>query len=193
MDPERNGKNSRQRAGRNREVSADERDLFRQALAGVRPLQVDTVPLRPLAPRVPVRPSHASVSDNALASLRDPSVNELDHTDHLSFKRVGLRPTDMRKLKRGQFPCQGELDLHGRTATEAKSLLLDFLRVCRDRGLRCVRIVHGKGYRSPNQQAVLKPNIAHWLAQREEVVAYTSALPMDGGTGALYVLLNRLY
>lgn len=173
-----------------RQITTAERELFRDALAGVRPLITDTVPMR--APRPSPHLRHAKKSHRAedLETLRDPSTSELVHAEELSFKRTGVRPAVLRKLKRGQFPRQDTLDLHGMTAAAAKSLLLEFLDDCRSRGLRCVRIVHGKGYRSPNQQPVLKPKIAHWLIQRDEVVAYISAQTADGGTGALYVLLK---
>lgn len=179
----------RQRA-RVRQVTAAERELFRDALTGVRPLISDTVPIRAPRPSPHVRHAQRSRGGEDSDTLRDPSASELVHAEELSFKRVGVRPTVLHKLKRGQVPSQGTLDLHGLTSAEAKSLLLEFLDQCRARGLRCVRIVHGKGYRSPNQQAVLKPKIAHWLSQRDEVVAYVSAQAADGGTGALYVLLK---
>jgi DNA-nicking Smr family endonuclease len=173
-----------------REVTAEERELFRQALAGVRALSNDTIVLRPLPPPMR-RPTVTASDDGTLTKLRDPSENELSDADQLCFRRVGLRPADLRKLKNGQIRREGALDLHGLTTDEAKTRLLGFLRRCRERGIRCVHIVHGKGFRSPNQRAVLKPKIAYWLAQHEAVVAYVSARPADGGTGALYVLLKR--
>jgi DNA-nicking Smr family endonuclease len=185
-------RNSHPRTHRSsRQVTVEERELFRQALGGVRPLQTDTVSLRGPGPtpRVRAASDHSPITDD-LAALRDPSSAELVYADELCFKRVGVPPTILRKLRRGQFPRQAALDLHGQTTAEAKTQLVEFLQACRARGLRCVRIVHGKGYRSPEQQPVLKPKLAHWLGQRDDVVAYVSAQPAEGGTGALYVLLK---
>ncbi|MEX0606657.1 MAG: Smr/MutS family protein, partial [Halofilum sp. (in: g-proteobacteria)] len=83
-----------------------------------------------------------------------------------------------------------ELDLHGMTRVEAATALEQFMRECRQRRLGCVRIVHGKGRRSSDQGPVLKPAVANWLRRRNEVLAFTSARPVDGGSGALYVLLS---
>jgi DNA-nicking Smr family endonuclease len=180
---------SRSRPSR-RQVTVEERELFRQALSGVRPLHTDTVSLRPPGPTPRVRDADAMTPMfDDIAALFDPSA-ELPCADELCFKRVGVQPAVLRKLRRGQFPRQAALDLHGQTAAQAKAQLVEFLHGCRARGLRCVRIVHGKGYRSPDQQPVLKPKIAHWLSQRDDVVAYVSAQPAEGGTGALYVLLK---
>jgi len=169
----------------------DDLAALREALAGVRPLHVDTVPLRPPAP--PPVP-HQSRRDEAEVLremvLRDPGDGELDMGDELVFSREGVQHALMRKLRRGQFAVQAHLDLHGLTSAEAKVRLAGFLQSAVGSGLRCVRIVHGKGNSSPGKVPVLKPRVAHWLAQRNEVIAYSSARPVDGGTGALYVLLR---
>ena len=170
-------------------VSADDRALFRDSVPGVRPLESDTVPLRRKHP--PLRAVRHHGGERLVPTLIDPSETELTTADTLEFKRVGVQHAVMRKLRRGEFAIERALDLHGATGAEAKARLLGFLRVCQVDGARCIRIIHGKGYRSPGQQPVLKPRIAHWLSQHPAVVAYTSARADDGGTGALYVLLKR--
>ncbi|MGH8597630.1 MAG: Smr/MutS family protein [Gammaproteobacteria bacterium] len=173
-----------------RDLTNEERELFRHAVSDVRPLKpTETVTVRPPRPKLSAM-AHSSWSAGEVCFLRDPSLAELDYTDELSYKKIGVSPAIFRKLKRGQFPCQDVVDLHGLPLTKAKSLLINFLNACRARGLRCVLIVHGKGYRSPDQKPVLKPRVAHWLAQRDDVVAYVSARTAEGGTGALYALLK---
>jgi DNA-nicking Smr family endonuclease len=96
----------------------------------------------------------------------------------------------MRKLRSGHWGNQGELDLHGLTAAEAKLELIRFLQHCQKNSLRCVRIIHGKGLRSKNQEPVLKNKVAHWLMQRDEILAFCQARAADGGSGAMLVLLR---
>jgi len=96
----------------------------------------------------------------------------------------------LRRLRRGHWVIQEELDLHGLTVNEAHALLSSFLNQCVRRGLRCVRIVHGKGLRSKNREPVLKRKVAGWLIQREEILAYCQARQADGGSGAVVVLLK---
>ena len=112
-------------------------------------------------------------------------------TEHLEFKRNGVQPALWRRLRRGEFSLEESLDLHGYTIAEAREQLAEFLHACVAGGCKCVRIVHGKGFRTPAHAPVLKPRVAFWLAHTEAVVAYVSARPIDGGTGALYVLLKR--
>ncbi|MGD9601309.1 MAG: Smr/MutS family protein [Gammaproteobacteria bacterium] len=170
------------------EPSAEERALFRAATKDVRRLTSDTLTLRAPPPRPRPRPV---VDDLPGSTLAEASPAELDHADHLAFKRVGLQPAHWRRLQRGEYALEETLDLHGMTIAEARAALSGFLRHCVAGGRRCVRIVHGKGYRSPDHSAVLKPRVAYWLAHASDVVAYASARPADGGTGALYVLLKR--
>jgi DNA-nicking Smr family endonuclease len=108
----------------------------------------------------------------------------------LSFQRAGVRTQVVRHLRRGLIPIEGELDLHGLDQTAARYHLADFLTYSRNAGRRCVRIVHGKGYRSGARGPVLKTAVDLWLRRHPDVLAFTSARPIDGGTGALYVLLR---
>jgi DNA-nicking Smr family endonuclease len=98
----------------------------------------------------------------------------------------------LRKLRRGAFAIQAEMDLHGLTAGQAADEVPLFLHEAQERGLRCVRIIHGKGRKVADKGPILKPLLNHWLQQRREVLAFSSARPEDGGTGAVYVLLRKL-
>ena len=170
-------------------LSAADVALFRDSMHGVKPLESDTLLLRRNPSRRPVRGTPSA--ERGVPRLTDPSITELTPHDSVEFKRVGVQHAVMRKLRRGDFPIERALDLHGATGVEAKARLLGFIRVCQADGARCIRIIHGKGYRSPDHQPVLKPRIAHWLSQHPAVVAYSSARANDGGTGAVYVLLKR--
>lgn len=108
----------------------------------------------------------------------------------LAFQRAGVRIQEMRKLKRGLYPADDELDLHGFTQAAARDQLADFIVASRDAGYRCVRIIHGKGYRSGGRGGVLKTAVDMWLRRHLDVLAFVSAKAIDGGTGALYVLLR---
>jgi DNA-nicking Smr family endonuclease len=110
--------------------------------------------------------------------------------DALSFRRAGVRTQVVRRLRRGLIPIEGELDLHGSSQTSARSQLAEFLEHSRSAGRRCVRIVHGKGYRSGTRGPVLKTAVDLWLRRHLDVMAFTSARAIDGGTGAVYVLLR---
>jgi DNA-nicking Smr family endonuclease len=108
----------------------------------------------------------------------------------LSFRRSGIREQVMRRLRRGFIPSEDEIDLHGLSQTAARERLAEFLVHSRDAGRRCVRIVHGKGYRSGARGPILKAAVNLWLRRHLDVAAFTSARAIDGGTGAVYVLLR---
>ena len=117
---------------------------------------------------------------------------DLQTGDVLSFCRSGIQKSIFKKLKKGQFNIGAELDLHGHTRPEAQVALERFIEHSRESNIRCVRIIHGKGYGSSNQGPIIKPFVNKWLQQRNEILAFTSARPIDGGTGAVYVLLKAL-
>jgi DNA-nicking Smr family endonuclease len=109
--------------------------------------------------------------------------------DGLSFRRPGIGPDVPTRLRRGQWALQGEIDLHGCTRDEARDALAGYIGECHRRGMRCLRVVHGKGHGSPGRQPVLKAKVQRWLAQRSEVIAFAQASGPQGGAGALVVLL----
>jgi DNA-nicking Smr family endonuclease len=112
--------------------------------------------------------------------------------DGLSFRRPGLGPDVVVRLRRGHWAMQGQLDLHGLNREEAREALAGYVREAHRRGLRCIRVVHGKGHGSPGRQSVLKAKVQRWLAQRAEVLAFAQASGPQGGAGALIVLLAGL-
>jgi DNA-nicking Smr family endonuclease len=173
-------------------LSHEESDLFRSAVTDVRPLESGRVSVMPPPP--PPLPQKRLAEERQVLRdmLSDPEYPELLETgEELFFARTGLQHNVLRKLRRGQYAIGAELDLHGLTATEAREQLAAFLIACRSRDLRCVRIIHGKGNGSVQRRPVLKGKVNHWLQQRDEVLAFCSARPADGGTGAVYVLLKH--
>jgi DNA-nicking Smr family endonuclease len=110
--------------------------------------------------------------------------------EELVFSRPGVPAAAMRKLRRGGWVIQGELDLHGHSGDEARVALAAFLNRCMKNDRRCVRIIHGKGHGSKNRLPVLKNKVRHWLMQREDVLAFCQARTVDGGAGAVVVLLK---
>lgn len=169
-----------------------ERDAFRQAVADAQPLTAHGRVLHDLPPPPPIPLSRLKDERQViLESLQDPlNWDESAETgEELAYVRPGLPRQTLRKL-RSHWVAQAELDLHGLTRLEAKHELAAFLFECRRRGVRCVRIVHGKGLGSKNREPVLKLHVRHWLTQRDEVLAYVQARPADGGGGAVMVLLR---
>ncbi len=130
----------------------------------------------------------AAVMREALSDEFD--VETLLHTDEtLSFRRPGMGPDVVRKLRRGSWAIQRQLDLHGLRRDDARDALGAFIREANKAGIRCVRVVHGKGLSSPGKVPVLKGRVQSWLIQKQEVLAFVQARPAEGGAGALVVLL----
>jgi DNA-nicking Smr family endonuclease len=127
-----------------------------------------------------------------LASLSDTDPWEagFEAGDELQFLRDGLASDTLRKLRRGHWVTQSEIDLHGLTVAEARPALVAFLNACLHEGLRCVRIIHGKGLGSKNGEPVLKRKVFSWLMQRDEILAFCQARRTQGGGGAAVVLLR---
>jgi DNA-nicking Smr family endonuclease len=171
---------------------------FRAAVADVRPL--DYAPRADHAkpkPRVRRRAAASQPQDLdaampliAVADDGAPASSPVAGESVLGFQRAGVRTQEMRKLRRGLYPAQDQLDLHGLNQSAARDRLADFIVASRDAGHRCVRIIHGKGYRSGARGAVLKTAVDLWLRRHLDVLAFASAKAIDGGTGALYVLLR---
>jgi DNA-nicking Smr family endonuclease len=172
---------------------------FRAAVRDVKPLpQPAAAPGRVKPkPRGPRRVAALRAAQNldelmplVATSAVDAAAQDIGAGAALSFQRAGLRPQVMRRLRRGLFPTEDELDLHGLNQTAARDRLADFIARSRDAGRRCVRIIHGKGYRSGARGPVLKTAVDLWLRRHLDVLAFTSARAIDGGTGAVYVLLR---
>lgn len=164
--------------------------LFREAVRDVKPITQDSPDPKPHRPppraRFTREDRHAVLQESLYTDAGDP---ELAGGDELVFAREGVQKGVLRKLRRGHFRVQAEIDLHGLTVPEAKEALRSFLAQALGRHFRCVRIVHGKGLRSGHRGPVLKGAVSSVLHRVGPVLAYVSARPVDGGTGALYVLL----
>jgi DNA-nicking Smr family endonuclease len=174
-------------------VTDDEIELFRRAMSGTKPLRAEERAVeerRKPSPRA--RFTHADRKEVLRESmLADIDTMESDNGNALRFHRPSVGRRTMRKLARGNFAIQAEIDLHGMTVTQAKPRLAEFITACARSGQLCVRVVHGKGLGSGQRGPVLKMNVNRWLRRWDSVLAFVSARQVDGGTGAVYVLLKR--
>jgi DNA-nicking Smr family endonuclease len=173
-------------------ISDDDSRLFREAIGDTRP--IDAVAAPPAAAKPAPYPrmfeaDEAAVAGDLLKLDFDPASLEVG--EELSYLREGYPPKLLRQLKRGQFSVQDHIDLHQMNAAAAQSSIVDFLAEARREGWRCVRIVHGKGLRSRAAGPVLKALTDRMLRRRDDVIAFASARPALGGTGAVVVLLKR--
>lgn len=172
-------------------VSDDDARLFRDAIGEIRRFEPTEAP--PAAPRPEPRAhmfeaDEAAVPGELLDMAFDPGLMEVG--EELSYLRDGYPPKLLKQLKRGQFSVQDDIDLHQMNAAAAQACIADFLAEAHRRGMRCVRIVHGKGLRSKASGPVLKVLTDRLLRRRDDVIAFASARPMQGGTGAVVVLLK---
>lgn len=171
-------------------VTEDDARLFRDAIGEVRRLDAAEPPVVPKPePRAHMlEADEAAVPGDLLDMAFDPGLMEVG--EELSYLRDGYPPKLLRQLKRGQFSVQDDIDLHQMNAAAAQATIAEFLAEAHQRGWRCVRIVHGKGLRSKSSGPVLKVLTDRLLRRRDDVVAFASARPMQGGTGAVVVLLK---
>ena len=172
---------------------ADGAMLFRRAVADVVPLPPsDRADLARPRPKPVAHQRRADEQQVLVDALSDPWDWEaaVSTGEELFFSRPGVPTAALRKLRRGGWVIKGELDLHGHTGDEARIALAAFLNRCMLEDRRCVRLIHGKGHGSKNRLPVLKNKVRHWLMQREEVLAFCQARTVDGGAGAVIVLLK---
>jgi len=171
----------------------DESELFRRAMQDVRPLKrAPRAPGIRRAPRASARFARAERQAVLAESLLAPGpFIDAQPGDELSYRRDGVPESVLRQMRRGSYRIDAELDLHGLTAAQAVGQLALFLQRVRARGLQCVRVIHGKGLRSGQRGPVLKNTVNTVLRRAEPVLAFTSAPPKAGGTGATLVLLRR--
>jgi DNA-nicking Smr family endonuclease len=171
---------------------AAEKDLFARAIGATEPLRRKAaVPLAP-EPPAPIPVQHQLDEQRVLReSLSDEFdvTTLLDVDDAMSFRRPGIGTDVTARLRKGDWSIQAQVDLHGLRSDEAREALGGFIRNAYKQGLRCVRVVHGKGLGSPGKQPVLKTKAQRWLIQKNEVIAFVQAKPAEGGAGALVVLL----
>lgn len=175
----------------------DEKDrelrTFREAMRGVRRLRHATAASR-ARPKPPAqarftRADEAEVLRESLLPPADPAT--LESGDELSFRRPHVPPAVLTRLRRGQYAVDAEIDLHGLTGAQAKEALRQFIAEAAPSRWSCVRVVHGKGRRSGPRGPVLKNVVNRWLQLSDDVLAFGSARAVDGGSGAIYVLLRR--
>jgi DNA-nicking Smr family endonuclease len=186
---------AQQRAAREREAAAKaerDRTLFARSVGPVQPLadrgQAEVGRPRPAPLPLQRERDEQQALREALSDEVD--VESLLETDgELSFRRPHVAPDVLKRLRRGQWAIQAQVDLHGLRRDEARDALAAFLRDAVQRGLRCVRVVHGKGHGSPGKAPVLKGKVRAWLVQKDSVIAFVQARAADGGHGALVVLL----
>ena len=170
-------------------------DSFREAMAGVEPLDAGRLPNEH---RAAPTPGQQRRRDAAVAADLEPDPNDLhlgevtqmDPHERFEWKKDGVQPAVFHKLKTGGYTIEGQLDLHSRTVEQAREDVYRFLGVCRGRGWRCVVIAHGRGERSPTP-ARMKSYVAHWMRQVPDVIACSSAPAYLGGTGAVLLLLRK--
>ncbi len=161
-------------------------DLFRHLLGDVTPLKPSGRRPPTPAPRKPYLhypASHEEIPD----TLSDHGAGESAPSEYLGN---GLNRMTLRKLRRGEWPVQDELDLHGLNSDEARRLLTAFLHQATQHGLRCVNVIHGKGWHSEKGEGLLKRLARHWLVQHPQVLAFCDAPMNAGGSGAVWVLLK---
>ena len=169
-----------------------ERNLFALTVGPVTAMRAVAPP-----PRRPRPPAAARQRERDEAAVMTEAISDefdaqslLDTDDALSYRSPSIGPEVVRKLRRGVWAIQAQLDLHGLRRDEAREQLNRFLFDAKRAGLRCVRVIHGKGNGSPGREPILKRKVQTWLVQKKEVIAFTQARASDGGTGALLVLLG---
>jgi DNA-nicking Smr family endonuclease len=180
-----------------KEAKVDSDIDFASAVRDVSPMAPPNRAARTLAPVAPVARYHLADEEDALLASKygdDPAPHSWDVGQELegeqTYLRPGLGPDVLTKLRRGHWSVQADVDLHGQITGEAHDTLADFLAEACQQQLRCVRVIHGKGLRSPGGEPVLKGKVRRWLAQWDDVLAYVEAPSHDGGSGAVLVLLR---
>lgn len=173
-----------------KKTTPDDVAIFRNAIGKVQAIDTNTVLLKPDKKPRPVPLFKPLEQVDPLQKDVGDGLETLFQEDTIAFLVPGLQKNVIRKLRKGYYGLDAEIDLHGLSSRDAQQQLLRFLHHCIENGQRCVQIIHGKGYNSPDKQPVLKNDINLWLRQHKDVLAFCSAPPKSGGTGALFVLLR---
>ncbi|RDH85283.1 MAG: DNA mismatch repair protein MutS [endosymbiont of Galathealinum brachiosum] len=169
-------------------MNDDDESLFSKAMQGVKTLSSNKANLK----RKPdtIKKREAVMERNISDTLSDEFIPECEN--FLEFKRPGIQNAYLKQIRNGKIEVSDYLDLHGYRRDDARKTLLEFLDHAQQHSYKLVRIVHGKGYHSDESQPILKAMVNKWLQSIPEVLAFVSAVPKDGGTGAVYVLLKVL-
>ncbi|PHS27448.1 MAG: DNA mismatch repair protein MutS [Methylophaga sp.] len=166
--------------------------LFQQEMGVIEKIAQDKVHHRNVKPKPMPKFRQQRIEHNLNSTFSDHyEPHTIGSEETLSFRRSGIQHRLFSRLRSGHIQIEAELDLHGMTVAIAHRELARFLQDCQTDTLRCVRIVHGKGWSSKDQKPVLKTKLNSWLQQDDDVLAFCSAPIEDGGTGAVYVLLRR--
>lgn len=170
-----------------------QKNLFQLAAGPVK--RLNEVPRAPLSPQAPApralqfqQDEQSALKETLSDDFEPGTLLEIDET--LSFRRPGVGSDVTHRLRQGHWSIQAHLDLHGLRREEAREAVGQFIRDCHKQGLRCIRVVHGKGLGSLGKTPVLKAKVQSWLIQKQEVIAFVQAKPLHGGAGALMVLLD---
>jgi DNA-nicking Smr family endonuclease len=172
--------------------SQDDLELFRRSIGPVRKINHDKAvhSQKTRSPRPQTRQAvEASPATDTFSDHFD-ADGEVSSDETLFFTRPGIQQRKLQQLRRGRLPVGAELDMHGMTVAIARNELVHFITSCRDQHIRCVRIIHGKGYSTGGQAPVLKNRLNNWLRQHHDVLAFSSAPKNEGGSGAVTVLLR---
>jgi len=177
-------------------TSDDDFAIFAKQMQGVRRIHVehaDTGKKKKNVQQLSGRRAHAveTLSETKVDGLSDQFVLDVGPEDFLLWQGNGVQESQLRRLKAGQIPFDGSIDLHGMSVEKARSNLWEFLAEAVRLEVRCVRVTHGKSNRLDGRKPMLKSHANTWLRQHERVLAFSSCLPKHGGTGAMYVLLRR--
>ena len=171
-------------------LSQEDSALFRKAIGEVKTVKSDKLLLTTTKKPKPFPHAQPQDKTSGFDEVISSDMEILFQEDSISFVSPGLQKNVLKKLRKGYYDFGGSIDLHGLNSREANLQLSRFIQDSLESGYRCIHIIHGKGYRSPNNEPVLKNNINTWLRQHQEVQAFCSASQKDGGTGAVVVLLK---
>lgn len=173
---------------KNSDIDPADKDLFRQMVGEVQPVKQDHADIQ--SPKPSARAKQQEADDRqVLVDMLSDHHGHLETGDELSYHQDGIQKTVLRKLRRGQYRIEAEVDLHGYNSDGARKELINFIAYAQNHNYRCIRIIHGKG-NNYAKGPVLKPLVNSWLRQKSEILAFCSARPQDGGTGAVYALLK---
>ncbi len=167
---------------------------FKDAVKHVKPMKNDRIDLyaHPENTR-PFKDKNQYDEDISQSDLSDEWQSaEVSGEEFIFFARPGLQLKTQKQLKQGKIIVEDHIDLHGLTINEARETLLEFINYAKKQQIRCIRLVHGKGYRSNTQKPVLKNKVNNWLRQHPDVLAFSSAQAKDGGNGALYIIIKKI-
>ncbi len=169
-------------------------DSFQDAMKGVRPIQNDCIDLYANPKNTTPYKDKQRYDDNDISTPLSDQMesHEVGGEEFIFFTRAGLQLKTQKQLRQGKISIDDHLDLHGLTIDEARETLLEFIDFAQKQQIRCIRLVHGKGYRAKSNKPVLKNKVNSWLRQHPDILGFASAQPKDGGAGAVYILIRNL-